>query len=211
MVLAWLAGFGPQPEDPDARSQLARLRHLVKAVHFCQASSRNITPQAFADSVANQLAASVQGFSNALAATLAERVTIMGTAHADTAAPGSNVTGTEIERIDLGTLGDELSFDRAFTQPLKKLYAMGHNEPMLLLLDALDETQTYTGITLADLLSRLSDLPAGVRIVATTRDEPRVLKFFHGIKPSDLIKNADPDVDDVRSFAARRLSQLALV
>ena len=36
MVLAWLAGFGPEPEDVTARSQLAVLRKAKKAVHFCQ-------------------------------------------------------------------------------------------------------------------------------------------------------------------------------
>lgn len=211
MVMAWLAGFGPEPKDPTAQTQLTCMRKAMKAAHFCQAASRNITPQAFADNIANQLTGTVQEFGDALAATLAERVQIVGTAHANTAAPGASLTGNAIGRIDLGTLGDELSFDRAFTQPLTKLYASGHGEPMLLLVDALDEAQTYTGVTLPDLLSRLSDLPAEVRILATTRDEPRVLKFFHGIKPFDLIKDADPDVDDVRTYAEGRLANLAAV
>jgi hypothetical protein len=55
MVLAWLANHGPSPEDPTAHAQLTRVRTLVKAAHFCQASSRNLTPQAFAESIANQL------------------------------------------------------------------------------------------------------------------------------------------------------------
>ena len=55
MILAWLAGHGPWPEDPTVRGQLASVRSVVKAVHFCQADSRNITPRAFAESIANQL------------------------------------------------------------------------------------------------------------------------------------------------------------
>jgi hypothetical protein len=74
-----------------------------------------------------------------LAATLAERVTIIGTAQATTADGGNNLTGVSIGRIDLGTLGDELSFDGAFTQPVKKLYASGYSEPMLLLVDTLED------------------------------------------------------------------------
>src|SRR5512145_2674807 len=62
MVLAWLAGFGPEPQDALAREQLTCLRAAVKVAHFCQASSRNITPQAFAESAANQLTDSVRGF-----------------------------------------------------------------------------------------------------------------------------------------------------
>src|SRR5262245_45220776 len=192
MIVAWLAGQGPLPEDPTARRHLNSVRSVVKAAHFCQADSRNITPQAFAESVANQLTSTVSGFGEALAATLADRVSIVGTAQAGTAATGRRLTGVAIGRIDLGALGIE-GFDRAFTQPLKKLYESGDAEPMLLLVDALDEAQTYTGLTLPDLLSRLTDLPAGVRILATTRDEPRVLKFFRSIRPFDLIRDAAPN------------------
>lgn len=154
---------------------------------------------------------SVKGFGAALAATLAERVNIVGSAQAGTAAAGSSLTGVAIGRIDLGALGDELSFDRAFTQPLKKLYASGYTEPMLLLVDALDEADTYTGVKIPDLLSRLSDLPAPIRILTSTRDEPRVLKFFRDLKPFDLIADADTDVDDVRLYAAGRLADRAAV
>ena len=54
MILAWLAGQGPPSADPSARESLARLRGAVKAAHFCQASSRNITPQAFAAATVSQ-------------------------------------------------------------------------------------------------------------------------------------------------------------
>ena len=80
---------------------------------------------------------------------------------------------------------------------------------MLLLVDALDEAQTYTGGDLPDLLSP-SDLPLPVRIMATTRDEPRVLKFFRAVKSFDLIKDADADVDDIRTYAEGRLNGLML-
>jgi hypothetical protein len=209
MILGWLAGFGPVPNEPTAQSQLARIREAVKGVHFCQAASRNISPQAFADNMANQLTRNVRGFADALAATLNERVQILGTAHADTAEPGAKLTGNIIGRIDLGTLGDELSFDRAFTEPLKKLD--GNIEPLLLLVDALDEAQTYTGVTIPDLLSRLTDLPREVRILATTRDEPRVLKFFRNTKPFDVIKDADPNKHDVQTYAEGRLAEFCAV
>jgi hypothetical protein len=212
MILAWLGGFGPPPIDPSSpfvQEQRAQLRQLVKAVHFCQANSFNISPQAFAEGIANQLTSTVPGFGDALVATLAERVSIVGTVQAGTAAPGSSLTGVSIGRIDLGSLGDEPSFDRAFTQPLKKLYAGGHTEPMLLLVDALDEAQSYTGVvTVPDLLHRLRDLPGGVRIVATTRDDPEVMKFFDGIRRLDLVVNAPPGVDDVQAYTGQRLEQL---
>jgi hypothetical protein len=55
MIMAWLAGFGPGPQDPNSLEQLVHVRSAFKAAHFCQASSRNITPRAFAESIANQL------------------------------------------------------------------------------------------------------------------------------------------------------------
>jgi WD40 repeat protein len=200
------------PEDSAARTQLARLRKVVKAAHFCQASSRNFTPQAFAESIANQLTGTVKGFGQALAATLSDRVNIVGTVLAGTAATGSNLTGVAIDRIDLATLDDEPSFDRAFVQPIKKLYESGHRDPMLLLVDALDEAQTYTGkIKLSRLLSGIADLPPGVRILAATRDDPDMLQFFRGAPRFDLIRDAPPDVDDVRDYARQRLKSLANV
>jgi len=207
MIQAWICGFGPEPDDPEARSQLERLRAATVAAHFCQAASRNISPQAFGESIANQLAANLPGFAAALAATLAERVQIVGTVQADSVATGARLTGVSIGHIDLGTLGDEQSFDRAFSEPLKRLYAGEWGGPILLLVDALDEAQTYTGpVTLPDLLSRVADLPVQVRILATTRKEPRVLKHFRGTTTFDLVADADPSVDDVRDYARRRLA-----
>jgi tetratricopeptide (TPR) repeat protein len=205
MLLAWLAGFGPGPQEEIAAKQLSRIRAMVKAGHFCQAASRNVTPQAFAESIANQLTRTVPGFGEALAATLAERVQILGIARTDMACAGSSQTGVIIKQIDLGTLGDELSFDRAFTQPLKKFYGSSNREPMIVLVDALDEAETYTGVGLSDLLSQLTDLPAQVRLVATTRNEPRVLKRYRQSKPFDLLNEGSPDADDLKTYAAKRL------
>jgi hypothetical protein len=125
MITAWLDGYGPPPEDALAREQLARVRLLVRAVHFCEAASRNISPLAFAESIASQLTERVTGFADAVEATLADRVQISATATAGTEATGGANTGLIINRLDLGTLGDEFSFDRAFAQPLKQLYANG--------------------------------------------------------------------------------------
>ena len=208
MIMAWLAGHGPVPADPLAAEKLARVRGQVQAAHFCMAASRSNSPQAFAESIANQLTANVPGFGDALAATLAERVQINVTQQIGTVQAGASVTGVAIGRLDLGTLGDELSFDRAFTQPVKKLYEDGYDKPLLILVDALDEALTYTGATnLVQLLAKLADLPPQVRILATTRPDPRVTKYFRDAKLFDLIADAPPDVDDVRVYALGRLAR----
>lgn len=208
MVLAWLLGLGPDPAAAEEGASLARLREGASAGHFCQASSRNVTPHAFAEGIANQLCEKVAGFGEALAASLVERVSIIGDARADTAAAGARLTGVSIARLELAGLGDELSFDRTFNTPLKKMFAAGHLEPILLLVDGLDEALTYGGTTLVSLLSQSADLPPTVRILATTRNDPRVLKFFRGVRCLDLKRDAVGTVDDIREYALERLSVL---
>jgi tetratricopeptide (TPR) repeat protein len=209
MVAAWLAGAGPLPADAQSQTQLEQLRSWVKAAHFCIAASGSVAPKAFAQNVATQLTSNVQGFGDALAATLADMVQISVRQDIDQVTEGGSVTGVYIKWFDLGGLGDELSFDRTLREPLMRLYNEGYDEPMVLLVDALDEAATYTGvIDIGRLLARLSDLPQQVRILATTRPDPRVLKYYRDVIPFDLIEDAPPDVDDTRVYAHDRLAAL---
>ncbi|MGH8066267.1 MAG: hypothetical protein ACRERE_13740, partial [Candidatus Entotheonellia bacterium] len=90
-----------------------------------------------------------------------------------------------------------------------QLYMAGYNGSLLLLVDALDEAATYTGaIDIVRLLAMLADLPQPVRLLATTRPDPRVLKQYRGIKTADLIRDAPADADDVRLYAYERLAEL---
>jgi tetratricopeptide (TPR) repeat protein len=205
MVLAWLAGQGPLPSDPSMQTALLRLRAAAKAAHFCQASSRNITPRAFASSIAEQLTYRLDGFGDALAATLADRVNIVGTAITGVAEAGSRSSGVTINRLDLGALSDETTFDRCFAAPLEAFYSGNGREPMLLLVDALDEAQTYNGTTIAALLANSEDLPPEVRIIASTRDEPRVLKHFRHVRRLDLEHDDSTNAQDIGNYALGRL------
>jgi len=209
MVVAWLAGAGPSPANPELRSQLERIRSGVKAAHFCLAKSGNTAPKAFAQNLAEQLTRNVKGFGDALAATLADRVQIVSEQHVSTVQSGASVTGVNIGRLDLGALGDELSFDRSLREPFKKLYVDGYNEPMIMLVDALDEARTYTGsINIVQLLAKLTDLPDPIRFLVTTRPDPVVLYLHHEVAPFDLIKDAPKDADDVHLYAYERLAVL---
>jgi len=42
MIMAWLAGHGPEPDDSEAQAKLKRLRKHVAGAHFCQSNSRNL-------------------------------------------------------------------------------------------------------------------------------------------------------------------------
>ncbi|MDM0030118.1 AAA family ATPase [Variovorax saccharolyticus] len=208
MLLAWLAGFGPGPDAPEERAARARLRAAVHAAHFCRASSRNITPQAFAESMANQLVQALPGFADALVQSLSDRVQIVGSAHAGVAAHGSTVSGVTIGRLEIGGLGAEAAFDRTFVAPLK---ALPPGPPLLLLVDALDEARADDSRTLVDLLSRLDDLPPRVRLLATSRDDPRVLKHYRDVPRLALDGDAAAGADDIRRYVAERLADAGIV
>ena len=80
----------------------------MKAVHFFDADDRNISPQAFAQSIANQLMSTVPASGNALATTLADRASLVGTAQAGTTT-SSTLTGLSICHLHLAGLGDGYS------------------------------------------------------------------------------------------------------
>jgi hypothetical protein len=202
MVMAWLAGAGPipsgtSPVDNQSRAQLSLFRSHVGGAHFCQAAGGNIEPKAFADSLARQLVEKVSGFGTALAASLSDRVQISGSVIVrGDLGPGASATGVRIH-VDLGDLGEEDSFNRVLREPLKRLYASGFDEPVILLADGMDDAETYTGaITIVQLLSRLDDLPPKVRVVASTRPDPRILYLFPEVTLFDLIDDAPTDTND---------------
>lgn len=104
-------------------------------------------------------------------------------------------------------MSDEESLDRTLRDPLTKVYAGGYDQPMLLLIDALDEAATYTGpLIIVRLLARLTDLPQPVWIAVTARPDPRVPYFFPEVAPFDLIRDTPADVDDMRRHAVERLA-----
>jgi hypothetical protein len=207
MISAWLSGEGPLPSDVEAKAKLEQIRSQVGAVHFCVAASGTTDPRTMSKSMAEQLTENINGFSDALMKTLPEQVQIVvkqtiGTMH------DSSATGVYIKSLNMGVLGDEASFNRLVREPLKKLYEEGYSEPLLLIIDSLDEATTYTGdINIVQLLTKLADFPESVRFLVTTRPDPRILKNFN-VKPFDLIEDAPADTDDIQLYAWERLVSL---
>jgi hypothetical protein len=209
MIMAWLAGASPSPVDPQAERQLDQIRSRAKAIHFCVAAGGSTSPKAFAQNVAEQLTRNVKGFGDALVATLGHKVQITINQDVNIVESGASVTGVYIRRLDLGDLSDEFSFNQTLREPLKRLYEEGFNEPIVILVDALDEALTYTGnINIVQLLAQLTDIPAPVRFLVTTRPDRRVLKQYSKVKPFDLIDDAPSEYDDVRTYGYERLADL---
>jgi hypothetical protein len=209
-VIAWLAGYGPAPLDPNARNELVRLREIVAAgvVYFCQATSRNYTPEAFATKVADLLKSSISEFADASAAPLTPMLNV--NVNVTIAQPGSIVQGANIENLLMANR--ERVFDEYLTYPLQKLYSTEYNRPLLLLVDALDEAQINDGDKdLPSLLARVSDWPKQVRILATARPDIRLLRKYP-LPPDtviiDLFRNAPQEVNDIKDYVDGRLKRM---
>ncbi len=209
MVAAWLAGFGPPPADASATVQLRDLREAVKAAHFCVAQSGSTTIRAFTRNVAAQLAENTSGFREAAAVDYSPYLQISVDLHAEVIEAGSHVTGVNVGQVTLNPPTEEATFDSGLCTPLDTLYAKGYDKHMILLVDALDEALTRTPprgeLNLVQLLAKLDDLPEKVRILVTTRRDPRVLKEFNDTEYVDLIEDAPVGTEDLREFVYKHL------
>jgi len=211
MISAWLSDKGSVPIEPAAAADLNAIRSALCAVYFCQATSGN-APRVFAESVAKQLARAVQGFAGFIGSSLSERkqVNVNATVNVQQA-EHSTITGIELT-LHLGSLTDEPAFDGLLREPLKALYGGGYDKPIVVIIDALDESLIYSGTPkLPQLLTRVGDIPSQLRILLTTRHDPEVLKVFPRLPPHDrcdLVDDAPGDVTDVLEYARRRLRAL---
>ena len=209
MIAAWLSGAGPLPTDPSARSRLIQLLDWIGAVHFCGGGGGNKDPKTAAQNMAVQLEEKVPGFREAVLASVDSGFHAEVNVRVASAAPGSSVIGLVIE--NLGNLSGEIAFNRLLRDPLKSIYAKGFNDRLILVVDSIDEAETFGGgVRVPYLISSLSDLPPQVSIVITTRPDERALQYFPSAstRKLDLIKDAPTGVDDIRVYAEQRLSRL---
>ena len=89
------------------------------------------------------------------------------------------------------------------------MYEDGRSEPIVVVVDSLDESLTYTGIpNIPQLLRRLGDLPKPIRVIATTRPDPRVLEPFGGVSRADVVKDEPFDPERDSEYCYDRLTAL---
>src|SRR5262249_26522129 len=155
--------------------------------HFCQFKSREtLRPGRFVRSLAAQVASRLDGF--------AARLDDPNVQDALGEARGQD---------------DPFSaFEEGILAPLHLLHATPRGARSLLI-DALAEAlATREGPSIVDLLaSRLDRLPGWLRVVATARKDPDVLRRLGGLRAEE-IRADDPDnLDDLERFLAHRLGQ----
>lgn len=205
-LVAWLCGMGPEPEEDAGKSQLRRVRSYVKASHFCVANTLNSVPKALARNLAEQLTANVPDFRKALAASMADLAIFNAEVYAERAEAGSKITAYEIGHLDLGSVSETSSFNRVLQEPLSRLYEGGYAEPMLILIDALDEASDIDSkIGALYVLSTLK-LPERARLLITTRPDQRVLKRFPHARVIDLPSDEGSSRDDMRAYVSAKLA-----
>jgi len=154
----------------------------VRAYHFCVANlADSLDPVRFVRSIAAQLATQLDSYRAALEAI-------------DPASEHDPDPGTLMRRL--------------IADPLR---AEAVSEPVVIVIDALDESLGYPGRNIAKLVAeRLPDLPPSVRLIVSSRENPEVLDIFSGHDPCSINGAHENNLRDAASFLESRLSEPVL-
>ena len=159
----------------------------VLAYHCCHADTpATLDPARFVRSLAGMLSARLEGY----AAMLEHQ-------------PLRDTLG------EVATADDPASaFEAGILNPLNNLPAPAEGNRYILI-DALDEAATRSkSPTINDLLvTRLRRFPPWLKVVATTRNEPAVLRRLSGLQAKPISADAPENKDDVSRYVKRRLAE----
>lgn len=151
--------------------------------HFCSArDGRWVRPHAFVKSLARQLAQHHVAFRCAL---------------------------LRLDFSQLDRLSAEEAFTRAVHEPLAALLRARDGQPVVILVDALDEALDASGVGIVQLLAGLGHLPPGLRLILTSRPvTPVETAFLHceSLSLSDQQHQSDAE-QDVRGYLNLRFNQ----
>jgi hypothetical protein len=208
-LAAWLSRLGPEPDDPDAAAMLARVRAGWDAVHFCVARGQRgtVNPSRFARLLAEQLARRHDAFAEAVIDRIAPNINL----RLEVRENWGTIVGAKLERLILVETDAEEIYNRAVREPLEELARARPDLSVRILVDALDEALTVEEPNIVTLLAGSADLPPMVRLVLTSRDEPRVLDMFDDEARFAALRlsgdeYADANDADLRGYVSRRLA-----
>jgi hypothetical protein len=181
-------------------------------MHFCQAGLDSTLSQiAFVQTLSEALANAFPSFREALEQQASRHIVMSPVVSTGTVQPGGSVTGMVVKKVQLEIHGDDARsmFDVAVRRPLLA-HAWAHpEEGAVILVDSLDEALTFSkDRSIAHLMQLVNDFPPHVRFVLTARsNSPRVAELV-GPPSVDLIRDAPPGVDEVKTYALARLGRL---
>ncbi|MBD2234615.1 AAA family ATPase [Phormidium tenue] len=185
---------------------------FLTAIHFCSARySTSVDPKNFTESIALQLA-QIPAYANLLKEIGTKQVNIQITQNIGIAT-NSAVQGVVINNLDVsGVMSAQEAFNLVVLNPLESLYQQGFNDPLVLLVDSLDEALTHVGETkIVDLLSRI---PPSVkaRFILTSRKETQIESELTGVR--ELFLSATEfetrNREDITVYVKHRLESLPL-
>ena len=186
------------------------LPSFLNAIHTCSArDSTSVDPRNFCKSVALQLA-QIQDYAIALANIDTKHVNIQATQNLGTVTD-STIQNVVINSLDVsGVMTAQEAFNLLVLNPLQYIYQNGFNQPITILVDALDEALTHEGKpNIVDLLSKLENLPAQIRFILTSRKEARIENKF--LDREELYLSASEfnqlNQHDVREYIDKRFVQ----
>ena len=183
--------------------------------HFCQAGvDSTLSPIAFVQGLSEALANAFPAFRAALAQQGSDQVVLNPVVNTGNVAPGGSVTGIVYspEHVEIQINGDDARtmFDVAVRGPLQ-VHAQAHpDQGAVVLVDSLDEALTFNRErSIAHLMQLVNDFPPNVRFILTTRANNARVTALVGEPRLDLIKDAPPGTDEVKTYALARLAGVA--
>ena len=173
-IAAWLAIASP---DGDGEN-LGTVRAAWAARHFCmmRGAGGSVDPRRFTQLVANQLANRYDEFALAMAPSIGPQYNI----RLEVRENWGQAIGVQIQNLFVTGAAVTDVFATAISEPLR---AVARNRPgvrIAILVDGLDEALITTVPNIVSLLAGEGDLPDGVRLLLTSRNERRVVDRFLG-------------------------------
>ncbi|XP_028403355.1 uncharacterized protein LOC114526062 [Dendronephthya gigantea] len=180
-VLILTAGPGVGKSVLSAKlCELFRERGQLAAHHFCDfRNSDSSNPQRILQSLASQMCDNVEGFRDKL---------------------------TEILRREHSRDSLSDAFRVLLNDPL---HALDRHEPMLIIVDALDESKTDEKSELLELISeRFCELPDWIKIFISSRPELQVRKILEHLHPWEIRPDDEDHNHDIELFVCHSLPNL---
>lgn len=181
--------------------------------HFCQAGyDPSLNPLDFVRHLSLALASRYPGFAQALAGAESPNIHIETNIQAGQVHSGGVVQGVVLN-LSISNLPARIAFDQVIRKPLEQMCSDGFAETILVLVDSLDEAQTFDPEqNIAALLAQVTDpenrLPAVMHFLLTGRfNDPRLRSLFRA-PDLDLIANAPSDdkENDIIQYGIDRLA-----
>ncbi len=111
----------------------------------------------------------------------------------------------ELRRSSASDMFRELIIDPCLVLSNKE----AHPEPMMILVDALDEAELTEGETIVDVIrSQAKSLPPWLRLVMTSRPEPSVMSKLSGLGTHEIRAEGNANQKDLRDFVESRIATL---